>query len=82
MHVSMDQITTGIISSPPCWAFECQKLLTTRYSPYNLMFGREAGYLAEVPEEYEVRFSNGLFLLKDLIRIIYLLYILTVICGR
>ncbi|KAL2102340.1 hypothetical protein ACEWY4_001508 [Coilia grayii] len=36
------------------FALRTKKHLTTQYSPYYLMFGREARYPVETPEEYEV----------------------------
>ena len=35
-----------------------KKHLTTQFSPYCLMFGREARYPSEVPSEWEVRGSK------------------------
>lgn len=32
-----------------------KKQLTTKYSPYFLMFGREARYPSEIPKEYRVK---------------------------
>lgn len=32
-----------------------KKQMTTKFSPYFLMFGREARYLVEIPEKYPVR---------------------------
>ena len=36
------------------FALRTKKHLTTKYSPYYLMFGREARYPSEVLEEYDV----------------------------
>ena len=39
---------------PAMFALRTKKQLTTQYSPYFLMFGREAKYPSEVPLKYEV----------------------------
>ncbi|KAJ8280866.1 hypothetical protein GJAV_G00060160 [Gymnothorax javanicus] len=42
-----------------------KKHLTTKYSPYYLIFGREARYPSEVPREYEVTEEKVETLVRD-----------------
>ena len=39
---------------PAMFALRTQKQLTTQFSPYFLLFGREAKYPSEGPQKYEV----------------------------
>ncbi|CAK6974445.1 hypothetical protein KUCAC02_004305 [Scomber scombrus] len=41
---------------PTMFALRTNKQLTTQYSPYYLMFGREERYPSEVPKEYEIMY--------------------------
>ncbi|KAL7383539.1 hypothetical protein ABVT39_012776 [Epinephelus coioides] len=49
---------------PTMFALRTKKQLTTQYSPYYLMFGREARYPSEVPDEYDVTEEKVCSLIK------------------
>ena len=72
-----DQLLQGTM-----FALRTKPQLTTKFSPYYLMFGREARYPSEVPKEYEVRSANVLILLNFFyFKHLCFLYILMVFCG-
>lgn len=39
---------------PTVFGLRTKKQITTRYSPYFLMYGREAHYPSEIPDKWQV----------------------------